>query len=382
MKTYNLRHFSNPEILRKINPKLLTKFIKRFPILAIALKRDGTVNYKMFELFMANPQSTQDNDLLDALCMIDEMSDDIHFDLLLEIVQDKDYAPLLVDEISTADLALCVWLHEPWALEAAHERFNKSYPRAFIYFQSVEIPDIPIAKPPDGKLKILTKLLNNIFLRKRRGKTAKVNVFGEPGEFWFIIRKGEPLKRDGAILSSGETECIYYRPERFDQVVLYPEVAELRLAIYKKAPWVVEAYRKLFGWVFYSDREYFSNTEIFTLSPLYDNDGETLTCRDVEGIAEVTLAQCQIKTDDGNIITVHGKNALSALKKDAMPHLPRYEILSAKFKIRFLNSKKERMLAIKSKNTAEFKYDGDGRIIEKWLTARGFKIRPTKWDKK
>jgi hypothetical protein len=101
----------------------------------------------------------------------------------------------------------------------------------------------------------------------------------------------------------------------------------------------------------------------------------------VKGIAEVTLAQCQIKTDDGNIITVHGKNALSALKKDAMPHLPSYEIQSAKFKIRFLNSKKERMLSIKSKNTVEFKYDSDGRTIERWLVARGFKIKPTKWDK-
>jgi hypothetical protein len=294
---------------------------------------------------------------------------------LQEIIAGKDYAASIGNETSPADLALNIWLHEPWALKLAHERCKKSYPRSFIYFQSVEIPGSPLKEPLSGQLKKLTKLLNKVFQRKRRGKTAKVSVFEEPGEFWFTIRKGEPLSRDGAILANGNTECVYYRPERFDQVVLYPEIAELRLAIYKKTPWIIEAYRTLFGWVFYKDKEYFSETEIFTLSPLYENDCETLSCRDVEGIAEVTLAQCQIKTDDANIITVHGKNALSALKKDAMPHLPKYEILSAKFRIRFLDSKKERMLAIKSKNTVEFKYDSDGRNIEQWLIARGFKIK-------
>jgi hypothetical protein len=374
MKVYNLKRYSKPEILRKINSKLLKRFIKRFPELAIAIK-DDQINYEMLALFMANPKSIQNGDLFDVLILIDEMSDDIHFDLLQEIVIGKDYAASLEQETSPADLALCVWLNEPWALELAHERCKKSYPRSFIYFQSVDLPCKIIKEASPGMLKKLTNLLNKIFQHKRRGKTAKVSMFGELGEFWFVIRKGEPLSRDGAILQNGHTECVYYRPERFDQAVLYPEIAELRLAIHKKAPWIVEAYRTLFGWVFYKDKEYFSNTEIFTLSPLYSNDSDTLSCRDVEGIAEVTLAQCQIKTDDGNIITVHGKNALSALKKDAMPHLPQYEILSAKFKIRFLNSKKERMLTIKSKNTAEFKYDSDGRVIEKWLIARGFKIK-------
>ncbi len=186
------------------------------------------------------------------------------------------------------------------------------------------------------------------------------------------------MSRDGAIRSNGKTECVYYRPERFDMVVLYPEIAELRLAIYKKAPWIIEAYRTLFGWVFYKDKEYFSNTKVFTLSPLKKNNYGVLTCRDVAGIAEVKLVQCKFKTDDGNLITVHGENALHALKHDVMPHLPKYEIQSAKFKIHFLDSKKERMLTIKSNNTAEFRYDDDGRIIERWLTARGFKIERKK----
>jgi hypothetical protein len=374
MKTYKLRHFSQPELLRKINPKLLTRFIKRFPELKIAIKNDQ-INYAMLELFLANPNSTQNGDLFDALILIDEMSDDIHFELLQDAIRGKDYAAKIDQEVSTADLALYVWLHEPWALELAHKKSKHSYPKSYIYFQSIDVPENPMKKPLNGQLKKLTNLLNKIFQRKRRGKTAKVRMFGEPDEFWFIIRKGEPLTRDGAILQTGETECIYYRPERFDQAVLYPGIAELRLAIYKKAPWIVEAYRTLFGWVFYKNKEYFSNTEIFTLSPLYENDHDILSCRDVEGIAEVTLAQCQIKTDDGNIISVHGKNALSALKKDAMPHLPSYDIQSAKFKIKFLNSKRERMLAIKSKNIIEFKYDEEGRIIEKWLRARGFKIK-------
>ncbi len=202
MKIYNLRNFSKPEFLRKISPKLLFKFIKHFPGCAIAIKNDRTINYEMFALFLANPKSIGNTKLFDALCVIDEMSADIHFDLLQEIIVGKDYAPKMGEEASPADLALCVWLHEPWALEAAHAQSKKTYPKSFIYFRSAEVPDVPLKKPLGGQLKKLTKLLNQIFQRKRRGKTAKVNVFEEPGVLVYhskrravVPRWGDSVKR-------------------------------------------------------------------------------------------------------------------------------------------------------------------------------------------
>jgi hypothetical protein len=305
---------------------------------------------------------------------MDEMASDNHFDDLLELTEGKDYASGLGDDVSADDLALAVWLNEPWLFESRHAKNNRRSPKSFTYFRSGKPPDKIIDHPDNGKLTKLTNLLNRIFQKKRRGRNVKIAMFPEGRDYWFIIRKGEPLSRDGAITPSGESEQIYYRPERFDLAVLRPKVAELRLAIHRKSVWLIEAYRTLFGWVFYKDKEYFSDTEIFTLSPLQENSGELVNCRDVAGIAEVQLAQCRFKTRDGGMITVYGENALDALKTGKMPNLPFYKILSAKFKIRFLKSQRERILTIKSSNIAEFKYDDDGRIIESWLTARGLKI--------
>ena len=370
MKIYNLRRFSNPEFLRRVSPGLLREFMERFPECAPGVKRGGTLDYEQLALLLANPVSGTDTEMFDALSMIDEMSAERHFDLLQEVIEGKYYAAMLGENASSADLALAIWLHEPWVLESLHARRNKCIPKSFAYFRGCA--DCVIARPCPQQLNKLTRFLNEIFQRKRRGRSAKVTMFEESGEYQFIIRKGEPFSRDGAICPDGHTECVYYRPERFDMATLRPKNAELRLAVCKKASWLIKAYRTLFGYVFYGDRDYFSDTAIFTLSPLRENGTAALSCRDIPGMAEVKLTQCKLKTDDGETIAVHGEHALQLLNATDMKFL-QGKIQSAKFRVRFANAETERMVSIKTGNLAEFKFDDDGRLIEQWLTARGFK---------
>jgi hypothetical protein len=373
MKIYNLHRFSRPEFLRQTAPELLLAFLHRFPEFGIELDKDGILDYDKLSRQLAAPTGKINTGMFDALALIDEMSADRNFELLQDVVGDKPYAMKVRDDISVADLALLLWLHEPRKLEQLHAKFSGKAPRSFVYFYGESIEKKEMASPSRNLRQKLARLLNRIFSRKRRGHTIRIVVFEEPDEYCFLLRKGEPLTRDSSITPEGETNCIYYRPERFDIVVLRPKVSEIRLAIYRKAPWIVEAYRTMFGYVFYGDREYFSGDDVFTLEPLMKDGEAALECKEITGMESVTLVQCKFATAKGEIAAIHGELAIQVIKGFKLELLENAKIISARFRVKFTDSKTERMVKIKAGNLAEFKYDDDGRKIEEWLTKRGFK---------
>ncbi|MFA7184823.1 MAG: hypothetical protein WC082_08020, partial [Victivallales bacterium] len=281
MKIYNLCRFSKPE--------LLLAFLRRFPEFGIVPDKDGKIDYDNLGQRLAFPTGKINTGMFDALALIDEMSADRNFDLLQDEIGDKPYSAKLGDNVSAADLALLLWLHEPKKLELLQAKFSGKAPRSFVYFHGESIKKPTMATPTRHLRQKLARLLNRIFSRRRRGRTVRIVVFEELDEYCFMLRKGEPLTRDSSITPEGDTNTIYYQPERFDIVALRPRISEIRLAIYRKAPWIVEAYRTLFGHVFYGDREYFSGDKVFTLEPLMKDGEKALDCKEITGMESVTL---------------------------------------------------------------------------------------------
>jgi hypothetical protein len=373
MKIYNLRRFAKPEFLRQVAPELLLTFLQRFPKFKIHFNKDGTIDYDKLGQRLAFPKGKINPEMFDALAMIDEMSADRNFDLLQDTVGEKTYSSHLGCNVSAADLALLLWLHEPRKLEQLQAKFSRNAPRSFIYFRGESIEKKQMLHPTKHLRQKLTRLLNRIFSRKRRGRTVRIVVFEEPDEYCFLLRKGEPLTRDSSITPDGKTNNIYYRPERFDIVILRPKIAELRLAVYHKTPWIIEAYRTLFGLVFYGDREYFSGKDVFTLEPLLVDGEYALGCDDIPGLEKVVPVQCKFQTDENEVVAIHGNLVIQVVRGLKLSILTDGRIVSAKFKVKFTDSQAERMVTIKEGNLAEFKYDNDGRLIERWLAKRGFK---------
>ena len=373
MKIYNLKRFSRPDFLCRIDPEILKVFLRKYPACLPAICVDGSIDYEFLAQILSSPKPGMDAGMFDALAIIDEMSNDSNFDVLTGLLTDKPYAPEFGDNVSAADLALTIWLHEPKVLENAYGKNNRHYPRSFIYFRGIFVPRRYFVPPRDPLIRKLTRSLNCVFQRKRRGRNVMITVLEEDDEYQFMIRKGEPLARDSSIKPDGETEQVFYRPERFDLVVLRPEIDEIRLAIYRKTNWIVDAYRTMFGYVFYGEREYFSGENIFTLQPLITDGAGALTCLDIPGLDEVFLMQCQFKTGDEKFYTFQGKMALDMIG-DLRPEVVKGGIMiSAKFKVKISGAATARMVTINKGNYAEFKYDDDGVIIEKWLIKRGFK---------
>ena len=370
MKIYNLKRFSKPEFLRQINPKRLLAFLRKFPQCATAIY-GHEIDYDLLAKILASPEPSGDSILYEALTMIDEMSDDKNFDLLHRMIDNKPYAANLRDNVTVADLALTLWLHEPFLLENAVDKAFQGCPRSFIYFRGDPAELCPA--PGEMLLSKLTRVLNRVFQRKKRGRNVKIVVLDDDEDYRFMVRKGEPYSRDSAIRENGTSGSVYYRPERFDLVVLRPKIAELRLAIYRKAPWLIEAYRTLFGYTFYRDYNFFSSEDVFSLKPLLTEGTDALVCRDIPGIDEVTIVQLKFRTQHGEIYAFHGPGGLGMLKNLKNDVLTSGEIVSAKFKVRLASSTADRMVTVKDGNMAEFKYDADGEIIEQWLIKRKFK---------
>ncbi len=57
---------------------------------------------------------------------------------------------------------------------------------------------------------------------------AALFMFPEADETWFLVRHGQPFRREGSIVD-GESESVFYRPEKFDVLVYSSAASELRI---------------------------------------------------------------------------------------------------------------------------------------------------------
>ena len=79
-------------------------------------------------------------------------------------------------------------------------------------------------------------------------------VTSRPDGTWFLIRRGEPLRRE-ACLEDGRSASVFFRPERYDAVVWDTRRRELRINAASR--WQKELYRRLFGQHLCGDPERF-----------------------------------------------------------------------------------------------------------------------------
>jgi len=233
--------------------------------------------------------------------------------------------------------------------------FSSSERGSFIYFRG----------KANGKNAVLSKRrirqlawwLNLILRRRRETERIDLSMEYEIFEHRFTIRESSLISADAAPI---------------DQVLLRPKIGELRTVVSTRDCLRPETYRILFGKILYGDREYFSDLDVFTLNPLL-NDGENaLRCRDIPGLEDVILVQCKFRSASGELLALHGPDAIRMIGEMKRSLLAGSEIVSAKFRFRINALKNAQTLKIKLGNRAEFPFCCE-KIIEAWLTERGFK---------
>jgi hypothetical protein len=378
MATFTLRHFSSAESLQAVQAKYLMDLLDKHAAYFATRGVDfGSFNghgpdYEAIAAVLMTPDEQTPSELIDDLYYVDEMATADAMDGLLEAAAAAGVKLDVGDEPTPADVAVQVRLRAPALLEQKHaEHFLLQRRRTFEYFQSPDGVDTKYRAPGAKKLRACEDTLGIRLEAMKRGRTCKLFVFPRPDGVWFLVRRGDPFKREGSIEKTGMTS-VYYRPEKYDVLKYDQGLGELSVNAEGNKK-LVALYRELFGELLFGDPKRFPNTAKYTLAPLQDDGADALICSDVEGIDTITLKEVQILWGgpQGEIEIRRAKDLFEALKA-RKKELPKGRLVKASFLVKFTDAKTPRTVTIRPQNIASYTRDSDASVVEAWLTARGF----------
>ncbi len=226
----------------------------------------------------------------------------------------------------------------------------------------------------EQQLKALAKELDDWFEEKKRGRGSRVLLFDKDDGVWFLVRHGEPFKREESI-DGIKASSVYYRPLKYDVLVYSPQIGELRVNARSKGE--KQLYRTKFGKHLFGNEDIFPGTQKYTLDPLREMGEDSLAPGDVEGIDWVNLREVQFLFG-GNpweLVTRKADDYFALLKSRKKEFPESGRIVKATFQVKFSDAKTPRSVVIKPSNIAQFTRDDDSVLVEQWLEARGFIIK-------
>ena len=378
MATYNLRRFANAASLKAIAPQHLLEFLEPYRpyfenrdlTLPTSPASDG-LDYERLIYVLMSPGTDTPEALLDALFFVNEMSADECMDILLEEAETKGLSLEGKPDPTAADVAVQVFLQDRQLLERKHAEQYLTRPRVFEYFQTEARP-VPAFKQPSWVTLVALEFdLDNWFEKKKRGRNSRVFVYPKGDSIWFLVRHGDPFRREGS-LDGGQTSSVFYRPEKHDVLVYESAVGELRMNACNKGE--KEIYRVEFGRHVFGNEDFFPGTGKYTLEPLRRDGAASVVCTDVDGMDWVRLKEVQFLWGgaEREIEIRKAKDLFAALEGRGQSMPARAPILRASFHVKFTDAKSPRIVTIRPSNIAQYTRDSDADVVEDWLQKRGF----------
>jgi hypothetical protein len=378
MSVYKLRCFGNPEALRKLSfdnlMLLLSKFDDYFKLVNFPIPKDTTeetFNYDSLASTLLCPMFDLETGLFDALLLIDAMSKVDFFDILAEHIIGKSYAQPITKDMSAGDLALLIYLNEPEVLKKINDRVNMKDPQSFSTFTGVK--RFENWEPSNAHIQELQRIFNHSFLAHGRGETVRISKFKKGKEFCFLIRKGEPLSRHGAIIPGyEETRNLICQLESFDVVVFNPETGRLRITIGGlKSVWMKTEYPRMFGRALFGDYEFFIDQHLYNFEAIRKQDKSFMVWKDFPQILDIRLSECVIAKEGANNVkrTYKADDVFLDWESDGTVLGKSDIFMRVKFKVLFTD-KKQKTFTLYNDNRSGYKYDNYAMTFEDWLIAR------------
>lgn len=371
-----LRRFSNPATLKSVEPDLFRKFLEPYDaVLAARGFRLGEskLDYDLLAAALLSPDESMPDAMLDALFFVDEMSTPGGFDDLMSAAKalNIDLAGI---EPSAADLAVRIWLADPGTLERLHAERFLVRPKSFQSFLSTS-EFLPLETPEPQQIAALEHTLNNWFEVKKRGRGTRVFVFQRDCRAWFLIRHGEPYKREGTI-EGEESSSVYFRPEKFDVLTYNGDTGELAIHAGSKGEKTI--YCRAIGKHLFGDIEFF-NTEStegrYTLDPIISSGRQCLEVEELsDEIRSIDLVELHFRHDSSQYhVEVHRADDVFAALEDLDRTVPpSAQLLKATFRITFRNAVRPRKIVVRPPSVTIFDRESDADVLERWMELRGF----------
>jgi hypothetical protein len=378
MATYQLRCFSNPLTLRAILPERLLAFLNPFrtffAVRGYTLPQAEPaveIDYPRLVSIFMSPDSNTPRELLDALFLVDEMATPEGMDVLLEAVAAENLTLDPGSDHSPADIAVQVWLLNSDILERKHAQRFLFKPRSFEYFQTkLDKPPVFTTPALAARRKLETEL-DDWFEKKKRGRNSRVFIYPSDNEVAFLVRHGEPFKREES-QEGADVSSVCYWPIKYDVVVYDRLLGELR--INAQLAGEKKLYCEQFGKHFFSDENCFPGKNKYTLEPLREDGVDSLPCGDIEGIELITLVEVEFLWGGAyHARDVNKADDIFADLEQRRRQLPEGgRITKAVFQVKFTDSKTPRSVTLRPSNVAAYTRDSDAELVEQWLERRRF----------
>ena len=375
----NLRKFKNPEVLRKFSFQRLLEMVGRYKgyfdrmQFQIEGATEETFDYDRLAEILSNQMFVGEyEELFNGFALVGATSMECFNDVLRTFISRSSYAGELTDTMSTADMALLVYLHDPEELSVLETDYAALKKKSFAMRATRR--DIRNLVITPAQIRDFEEGMNLIFQSKNYGNTARVTLTeNDSRELVLLVRHGDSYRRQGIVMNGRKSKTIGFQPESYNTWSINRDTGELRLGIPTSPKWMEDAYCRQLGKSLFDDYDAFSAPRINDLDKIRELGRNILV---YHGAAEVkSISLLSIKA------FLSGSDGMSAILEaddgDLFRDMERHHfklssmgrIIRAKFLVKIGRS--ERTIILDASNRSGYDYDDFGMVVDEWLRQVG-----------
>ena len=376
MTSVRLPRLSRPGVLESIAPKrlfeLLQPYTDFFASRSVRIESPDSIDCQAVIREITQADRETPAELLDAICLIDELTNAVAVELLLDRVPASSLGLEHGGEHSEADIVTAAWLSHREKLVQTHALSRLKRARSYDYFQANQTTAPKFVTPAEETLGQLERDIDSWHVERFRAQGTKVEIFESGNEVEFSIMHGSLYRRQ-PVLNNGRFGFQSFWPVQSASAIYNREFGELR--INAKSAKEKALYCRLLGMHMFGNENLFPTGTKYTLEPLREFEFDALAPGDIEGVRNVRMVELWLGDPDSRygVITIRKGDDLfdwaQAKKKDI--HIER-RLISATFKMELLSRKTELAITVRPPNVAIYSRGTVSAIIEAWLTQRGF----------
>lgn len=375
----NLRKFKNPEVLRKFSFQRLLEMVGRYKgyfdrmQFQIEGATEETFDYDRLAEILSNQMFVGEyEELFNGFALVGATSMECFNDVLRTFISRSSYAGELTDTMSTADMALLVYLHDPEELSVLETDYAALKKKSFAMRATRR--DIRNLVITPAQIRDFEEGMNLIFQSKNYGNTARVTLTeNDSRELVLLVRHGDSYRRQGIVMNGRKSKTIGFQPESYNTLSINRDTGELRLGIPTSPKWMEDAYCRQLGKSLFNDYDAFSAPRINDLDKIRELGRNILVYHGAAEVKSISLLSIKafLSGDSGMCAILEADNG--DLFRDMERHHFKLSsmgrIIRAKFLVKIGRS--ERTIILDASNRSGYDYDDFGMVVDEWLRQVG-----------
>lgn len=375
----NLRKFKNPEVLRKFSFQRLLEMVGRYKgyfdrmQFQIEGATEETFDYDRLAEILSNQMFVGEyEELFNGFALVGATSMECFNDILRTFISRSSYAGELTDTMSTADMALLVYLHDPEELSVLETDYVALKKKSFAMRATRR--DIRNLVITPAQIRDFEEGMNLIFQSKNYGNTARVTLTeNDSRELVLLVRHGDSYRRQGIVMNGRKSKTIGFQPESYNTLSINRDTGELRLGIPTSPKWMEDAYCRQLGKSLFNDYDAFSAPRINDLDKIRELGRNILVYHGAAEVKSISLLSIKafLSGDSGMCAILEADNG--DLFRDMERHHFKLSsmgrIIRAKFLVKIGRS--ERTIILDASNRSGYDYDDFGMVVDEWLRQVG-----------